>query len=148
MTRTRTRVALLVAAAVAVGCGYVSSGTWDDAPENWHRAFRSTKPDEVVVVHSRYWRAPHFTYEGGYVFEIQPNQALREQLFSRNQLRRLPDAEVAKESRPCFAECPTWFAPKPLDQYEVWAYTDEPNSNFRLLIDKKTGQLFLADYQV
>lgn len=144
----RIRIALLLAAVVAAGCGYVRSGSWDDVPENWQRAFQSTKPENVVVVHSRYWRAPHFTYEAGYLFEIQPNAVLREQLFSRNRLRRLPDAEVAKESRPCFAECPPWFAPKPLDQYEIWAYTDDPHSSFRVLIDKTTGHMFLSDYQI
>jgi hypothetical protein len=141
-------VVLLIAVVVAGSCGYVRSGTWDDAPENWSRAFQSTKPADVVVVHSRYWRAPHFTYEAGYLFEIQPNAAMREQLFSRNRLRRLVDAEVAKASRPCFGECPSWFAPKPLDEYELWVYADEPDSDFMVLIDKKTGSIFLGDYQV
>jgi len=144
----RVRLVLLLAVVVAAGCGYVRSGTWDDVPENWHRAFGSTKPDTVVVVHSRYWRAPHFTFEAAYLFEIQPDPVFREQLFGKNRLRRLPDDEVAKESRPCFTECPPWFAPKPLGQYEIWAYTDDPHSNFRVLIDKATGRLFLADYQV
>jgi hypothetical protein len=148
MPSSRTRVVLLVAMLVAAGCGYVRSGTWDDVPENWGRAFESTKPDAVVVVHSRYWRAPHFTYEAGYMFETQPNAALREQLFGKNRLRRLSDAEVAIAERSCFSECPPWFAPKPLDQYEIWAYTDHPESDFRLLIDKTTGHLFMADYQI
>ena len=46
------------------------------------------------------------------------------------------------------AECPSWFAPKPLTEYEIWTYADDASSNFRLLIDKQTGHIFLADYQV
>jgi hypothetical protein len=31
---------------------------------------------------------------------------------------------------------------------EIWAYAKDPNSNFRVLIDSETGDIFLADYQV
>jgi hypothetical protein len=58
---------------LAAGCGYLKSGTWEDDPANWKRAFKSSKPDDVVVTHSRYWRAPHWSYEAGYVFEIAAN---------------------------------------------------------------------------
>jgi hypothetical protein len=149
--RNHRNVALFIVAMAAVAtaaCGYVRSGTWDDVPENWHRAFGTTKPADVVVVHSRYWRTPHWTYEAGYLFEIQPHAALRTQLFGRNRLRKLQDAEAAAATRPCFAECPSWFAPKPLKEYEIWLYADDASSNFRLLIDKQTGHIFLADYQV
>jgi len=139
---------LIIAAVVIAGCGYVRSGTWDDVPENWHRAFQSARPDDVVVVHSRYWRAPHWTYEAGYMFEVRPNTAFREQLFGQNRLRKLPEAEMAEATRPCFGACPSWFAPKPLKRYEIWAYTNDPNSNFRVLIDSETGNIFLADHQV
>ena len=148
MSSNRGYVVLLIVAVAVAACGYVRSGTWDDAPENWYRAFKTTKPDGIVVVHSRYWRAPHWTYEAGYVFEIQPHAALREQLFAGNRLRKLQDAETANATRPCFGECPSWFAPKPLKEYEIWVYADDPNSNFRVLIDTETGHIFLADYQV
>ena len=141
-------VVLLVAALVAASCGYARSGRWDDQPENWYRAFQTTKPADVVIVHSRYWRAPHWTYEAGYLFEIQSNAAFREQLFSQNRLRKLRDDEIRKAPRPCFGECPSWFAPKRLQQYDIWTYADDQHSNFRLLIDKETGTIFLGDHQV
>jgi len=148
MPSNRTHVVFIIAAMVTAGCGYVRSGSWDDVPENWHRAFQSTKPNDVVVAHSRYWRAPHWTYEAGYMFEIQPNAGFRAQLFGQNQLRRLHDAEIAKATRPCFGECPSWFAPKPLKEYEIWAYANDSKSNFLVVIDRQTGHIFLADYQV
>lgn len=36
---SRRHVVLLIAALIASGCGYVHSGSWDDVPENWYRAF-------------------------------------------------------------------------------------------------------------
>lgn len=133
---------------LAAGCGYLKSGTWEDDPEaNWKRVFGYAKPDDVVVVHSRYWRSPHWSYEAAYEFEIAPNQKFREQLFSRNRLVRL--GEAAEEPKQlCFTECPAWFAPKPRAAYDVWGYADEPKGNFRVLIDRSTGAIFLTDYQV
>jgi hypothetical protein len=133
---------------LAVACGYVRSGSWDDDPGNWHKAFRSTKPDDVVVVHSRYWRNPHWSYEAGYTFELAPNAKLREQLFAQNRLVKLEGRAAAEAKELCFQECPAWFAPKSIENYDVWTYADEPNSNFRVLIDKTTGAMFLTDYQV
>lgn len=148
MTNAGTVTALFISAFLSAACGYVSSGTWDDDPGNWSRAFNSAKPDDVVVLHSRYWRAPHWTFEGGYLFEIQPNTALRTQLFKENQLRRLQNSELGSRARPCFTECPAGFAPKSLDAYEIWTYADDPTGNFRVLVDKATGHIFLGDYQV
>ena len=64
------------------GCG--SSGTWDDDPQNWNRAFQSSKPKDVKLIHSRYWRSAHWSYEFEYLFEVEKNNKFREQLFSEN----------------------------------------------------------------
>jgi hypothetical protein len=130
------------------GCGYVKAGTWKDDPRNWNRAFESTKPSDVTVVHSEYWRAPHWTYEFEYYFEIWPNAKLKEQLFGKNKLRRVKGDEAAAIKKNVFGDAPSWFAPKDLAEYEVWVYEDEPNSNFKVLIDKQSGVMFLNDYQV
>ena len=130
------------------GCGYVSSGTWEDDPANWGRAFESVKPDDVVVVHSKYWRSPHWTYEFQYFFEIEPNDALRKQLFTENKLVQLAGKEAAKAKRDSFGEAPKWFVPDSVESYEVWMYADRKASNFRVFVEKATGKLFLTDYQV
>ena len=71
------------------------------------------------------------------------------QLFSENSFRRLQPSEIDRNERPCVSECPAWFAPKPVEEYEVWTFEDAPeHNNFRLLIDKSTGQIFLGDYQL
>ena len=59
--------------------------------------------------------------EAGYMFEIEPNAAFRQQLFGQNRLRKLEDAEITGATRACFGECPSWLAPKPLAEYEIWA---------------------------
>ena len=135
-------VLLLLALLPTVSCGYLKAGQWDDDPDNWKRAFRSRKPADVVVLHSRYERSPHFTYEFLYFFEIRANEALQRQLFTENNLHRLQAPEVA-----ILGGKPDWFAPKPLDSYDIWGFADEPTRNFRVLIDRSSGNIFLADYQ-
>lgn len=134
-------VVCVVVLALCSGCGYLRAGKWEDDPRNWGRAFKSEKPPGVTVVHSLYWRAPHWTWEGGYLFQIEPNPAFKAELFSRNRLERASTV-------PLFLEKPAWFAPKPPTAYEVWCYADEPRGHFRVLIDLETGSLFLCDYQV
>jgi len=141
------RALLLVMVGLSIGCGYVVSGRWEDDPKNWDRAFHSTKPKDVVVVHSEYWRDPHWSYEAGYAFEIRGNEALREQLFRENHLSQVPSRELENVGAVC-GSCPTWFAPGPLSQYDVWRYSDEPASNFRVLVNRDTGDMFLVDYQL
>lgn len=132
----------------ASACGYFVSGTWEDDPKNWERAFRSTKPPGVVLVHSKYWRSPHWSYEFQYFFEIAPNAPLKEQLFTANKLRRVAGAEAGRVRGNTFGDSPPWFAPKATTDYEVWVFKDEPSRNFKVLIDRETGHIFMSDYLV
>ena len=141
-------MALVMAAGLPAGCGYGMAGTWVDDPGNWSRVFQSTKPPDVTVVHSKYWRSPHWTFEFAYYFEIAPNPKLKEQLFSKNKLRRMIGDEAAKAKANSFGEVPVWFAPKAASEYDIWVFEGEPDRNFRMLIDKTSGVVFLSDYQV
>jgi hypothetical protein len=143
------RVSVLwLAVAVQVGCGYLQSGTWEDDPGNWRRAFRADKPPQVVVVHSKYWRSPHFTYEFQYFFEIQGDPEFKRELFRRNKLEQVPADKVAEVKRDSFGHLPAWFCPKAPDAYEAWLYEEPPRGNFRVLIDRATGTIYITDYQV
>ena len=82
------------------------------------------------------------------MFELEANERLREELFKANRLRQLDLAVVGDVKSRCFSTCPVWFAPEPLSQYEVWAYAGDTDSNFRLLINRTTGHIFLVDFQV
>ena len=146
---TRNTLGLcLVALLTFGGCCCLTSGTWEDNSGNWQRAFKSTKPDDVKIIHSKYWRSPHWTYEFEYFFEIEANPKLKEQLFTQNKLRQLTGSDVATAKDSTFGEAPAWFAPKAADAYEIWIYEEEPRGSFKVLIDKETGTIFLTDYQV
>ena len=145
----RLTIPLLVAVITATaGCGYAMAGTWDDDPGNWGRAFQSTRPEDVLVVHSRYSRSPHWSYESQYFFEIAPNAQLKAQLFTANKLRRITGKEATQARENVFGGAPSWFAPKSVTEYEVWIFADEPERHFKVLIDKTSGHMFINDYQV
>ena len=155
MSRLSTRINVVATQLVCLGlafclsgCGFFSSGTWEDDPGNWKRAFRSRKPDDVVVVHSKYWRSPHWTYEFEYFFQIEHNDKVKKQLFEQNEVVRLQGEEAEEAKKHFFDEPPKWFAPKAIQEYEVWVFRDEPDRNFKVFVDKKTGCLFLTDYSV
>jgi hypothetical protein len=146
---SRLRFAAIAALAVlSTGCGFIMAGTWEDDPKNWERAFHSTKPEEVVVVHSKYWRSPHWTYECAYSFEIDPTPEVKEKIFAQNKMRRL-SAEAAAEARTRLGpKPPEWFAPKDTGRYEVWVYDDLPRSEFKMFVDTENGHIFWNDYQL
>jgi hypothetical protein len=132
----------------ATGCGYVMAGKWDDHPGNWKRVFHHAKPDDVTVIHSQYWRAPHWTYECEYFFKVASNAKLRKELFDKNKLRKINDVEAAAALGNIFGTAPPWFAPMKITEYDAWVYAEDPKSHFILLIEKKTGNIFITDYQV
>ena len=128
------------------GCGNFLSGSWEDDPDNWQKASSSRKPDDVVVLHSQYIRFAHFTLEYQYFFEIEKNNQIKEQLFTDNALVRVEgkQAENARDNHG--GNCPDWFAPKPIELYDVWVYEDPDFSNLVVLIDLDNGNIFIADH--
>jgi hypothetical protein len=145
-----TAVRSLVAIVLLFGssCGYLQGGTWEDDDRNWSRAFGSEKPAAYVVLHSRYSRSAHWTYEFRYLFQIKASASFKKELFDRNKLKQLPAGSVAAAIRNPFGDSPSWFCPKAASSYDAWAHQDSPESNFRVLIDKESGDIFLSDYQV
>jgi hypothetical protein len=145
--RTTTIALLLLVAVLSGGCGYFMSGTWEDDPKNWGRAFDSIQPPDVTVVHSKYWRSPHWSYEFEYFFEIVPSAELKQQLFSDNSLRQLVGAEASKAQAGVPHGSLSWFVPESSAGYEVWVFADDPRSRFMVFIDKESGHLFMTDSQ-
>ena len=124
------------------------SGTWIDSPGNWNRAFNSRKPLDVVVVHSKYWRSPHWTYEFEYFFQIRSNAMLAAQLMTRNNLVQIDGTNAINLMEQYFGEKPDWFIPRGHDAYETWIYDSEPRGNFRVFVDKQSHDMFLSDNQI
>jgi hypothetical protein len=148
MQRWLSIAALLLIVLFNAGCGYFMAGTWEDDPGNWDRAFQSTKPPDVTVVHSKYWRSAHWTYEFEYFFVIAPNRHLKDQLFAKSKMRQAAGDEATQIRKTAFSDVRSWFAPKGVTEYEVWVLEDEPDRSFKVLIDRKSGVMFLNDYQV
>ena len=147
--RRRSSTALLpLVVLLNAGCGYFAAGTWEDDPDNWRRAFQSTKPAErrSCPFHPVALRALDERFE--YFFEIAPQPSLTAQLFGQNKMRRVTDEEAKQIRKNALGEAPSWFAPKVVTEYEVWVFEGEPGRNFKAFIDKKSGVVFLNDYQV
>jgi hypothetical protein len=126
--------------------GCHESGTWQDDPKNFERVFRSSQPKDVVVVHSKFWRSPHWSYEFEYFIQIGPNDEFKKRLFDHNKFKELRITNNESYSVTYFfQERPNWFLPKTINNYDVWSYADEPNSRFRLFIDKISREMFLID---
>lgn len=140
------RILLLLGGLLLAGCH--ESGTWVDDPRNWKRIFRAPKPDDVTVVHSWFWRSPHFTYEYEYYLHVRANADLQKRLLTLNPMQELQGEAAVREATRWSPNKPAWFPPKPVGGYRVLIYSNAPHSEFRLLIDRETGDLLLSDSQL
>lgn len=140
------RLIAILAAIFLTGCH--ESGTWKDDKRNWQRIFRVAKPDDITVVHSWFWRSPHFTYEYEYYLQVKQHADFQKRLLAMNPMTETVDEKALGKASAWSQRRPDWFAPKPISQYQVWVYSNAPNSNFRVLIDRATGDLFISDHQL
>jgi hypothetical protein len=136
--------ALLFAGIVVVTiCAYRKSGKWVDDSKNWERAFGGPAPKGLTIVHSIYWRTPHFTYEGGWTFDIKSPPAYYKEWLAANKVKHPRSTDMWKLDS-LYQDRPAWFLPKPMSQYEIWVI-DEPDTNFALFIDRSTDEWFVTD---
>ena len=126
-----------------VGCGYFSSGKWEDDPNNWKRAWGYSKPSEIVMIHSWYCRSPHWTREEVYFFQFKWHKELFQQLVDRNDMHLCTDSgKNIQESTFC-VDKPVWFIPKPESAYDIWK-----GSNCLLFKEKSNNEIFLYACQL
>ena len=149
MNRTvRTIQKLILIFSVIFLSACQESGTWTDDAQNWERIFQHEKPSDVTLLHSSYWRSPHFAYEYEYFLQIQKNSAFEKQILSAYPMAEIVDKKELAELAQGSQGRPDWFIPKPISKYRVWKYSDLVDSRFRLLIDKESGDVFLTDIQL
>jgi hypothetical protein len=122
------------------------AGTWEDDPKNWYRAFNEEQPAEIKVVHSKYWKSNHFTDEFIYFFEVQAMPKWKE-AFLRKRNFELVSTSSARSFRTNNHSdiTPDWFAPDPVDKYDVW---DTAGSFGSVWINKTNGHMFFYDVQL
>jgi hypothetical protein len=147
MSRFVLLLALGVACAAAASCGYLQSGAWVDDQKNFARAWGYSKPDEINMVHSWYWRSAHFTREESYFFQFKWHDELFKQLVAANQMQPVERESAAAGPEPkfCFAK-PGWFAPQERETYEAWRCTE--NSDCWLFLDRRTKDIFIYACQM
>src|SRR5947208_7221883 len=130
-------VAIVICSLILVSCG----GKWDEDAKNWSRAFNGqSPPTDVRIVHSRYCRSPHFTYEAYYYFELTAPQT-----FLDAWLKGLVQVAPSEDNLGLLPDKPKWFLPKTLRNYDMWRIADKPDSYFRLFRDRSTGAIFATD---
>jgi hypothetical protein len=122
------------------------AGTWEDDPKNWYRAFNEEQPAEVKVVHSKYWRSDHFTVEFVYYFEVEATPEWREKFFAKRTIQPVSPATARSFRTDTHSgDTPNWFAPDPVDNYDVW---DKAGYFGSVWIDKTNGHIFFYDAQL
>lgn len=109
---------------------------------NWSRAFDGQRqPPSVKVLHSRFWKSPHFTYEAEYFFELTaPAQFLTDWIT----FQKLVPTQPTQENVPPYFKKPEWFTPKSLGNYEMWLPSGGP-CKFRIYRERATGTLYVTD---
>ena len=126
-------MALLVSAA---GCG----GTWVDDPGNFKRVFGFPEPDGVRMLHSYYWKSPHWSTEYSYFIAVQASSKFVAGLTSNELMTGVkPDPKMLET---CGTR-PPWFLPKPLASYEAWL--PKTQMGYRVFRDRSDGTLFVCD---
>jgi hypothetical protein len=124
-------------------CGYFSSGKWEDDNKNWTRAYKHPLPDTIDLVHSWYWRSPHWSLEQAMYFEIKHNESIKENFIKYQDVVRLDLKDTININ--FFGQKPIWFITKPFKDYLIWKSN---LGNFLLFLDNENGDLYWTDYQL
>jgi len=122
---------------VLPSCG----GTWVDDDGNFKRVFGFSKPPDVNVLHSYYWKSAHWSAEYRYFILLKASPKFSAGLTSSELM--IPVVPGATVSNLCEQERPQWFLPKSLADYEMWA--PRAATGYHVFRDKVDGTLFLCD---
>lgn len=122
------------------------AGTWEDDPQNLHRAFKEEQPAQLKVVHSKYWKSNHFTEEFIYYFEVETPPEWRGAFLKKRGLTQVsPSAARSFRTNTHSDDTPGWFAPDPVELYEVW---DKAGYFGSVWINKTNGHIYFYDAQL
>jgi hypothetical protein len=119
-------------------------GTWVDDDGNFKRVFGFSKPQDVKVVHSYYWKSPHWSVEYRYFLALRASSKFTAGLTSSELVTAVPSDRTVLDG--CWAERPQWFLPKSLGNYEVWV--PKAAAGYRVFRDRADGALFICDQRL
>ena len=124
---------------ILAGCG----GTWVDDDRNFKRVFDFDQRQNVVVLHSYYWKSSHWTTEYRYFIALQVSSQFVDGLTHATLMTpRTPDETMLAAC----GEKPQWFLPGSLTNYEAWI--PKSNDQYRVFRDKIDGTLFVCDQRL
>ena len=128
---------LVVLLLASLSCG----GTWVDDKGTFNRVFGFSKPQDVDVLHSYYWKSPHWSTEYRYFIALKAPPKFTSGVTSAALMASVaPDRNVLNS---CGDKPPQWFLPKSLTNYEAWV--PRAAVGYRVFRDKSDGTLFLCD---
>lgn len=137
------RLASTVIVAASLHSCSLNSGSWEDDPGNWGRAFDGqTKPPEIKVIHSKYLRTPHFSYEAEYFFQIECPREFIDDWIRQDSLMLTPPVDDRSLDDP---RRPAWFMPGSFLNYEIWMSDSNSGDRFRIYRERSTGMAFLTN---
>jgi hypothetical protein len=140
------RLRLLVLFFALQSTNIQNAGTWEDDPQNWNRAFHQPQPTHVQVVHSKYWKSDHFTDEFAYFFELQASPEWKDAFLKKRSVQPIPPSQARSYRENMHDDLtPSWFAPDPVANYEVW---DKPGRFGSIWINKTNGNIFFYAIQL
>ena len=97
------------------------------------------------MVHSWYWRSPHFTMEFEYFAVVASNEVFWAELNRGGALEPVDRDARAASTNGFFHARPAWFAPGPLEDYDIRQFSAEPRQNFRVFRHRTSGVVHLHD---
>ena len=122
---------------VLAGCG----GTWVDDEGNFARVFGFSRPQDVEVVHSVYWKSAHWSSEYYYFIALRASPKFLAGLTSAESVTPVASEKTAADA--CGEKPPEWFMPKSVNSYEAWV--PKAGTGYRVFRDRTDGTLFLCD---
>ena len=79
---TRLLLLMIISSSLS-SCGYFNSGTWEDDPETWNKVFGEEVPSEVEIIHSRFWKSAHWSYEFEVFFRNKNKSFIFQKIFHK-----------------------------------------------------------------
>ncbi len=126
--------------------GIMHAGTWEDDPKNWNRAFNEDQPAQVKVIHSKFWRSNHFTDEHIFYFEVEATPEWRDAFLKKRGFTQVSSSAARSfRSNNNSDDTPNWFAPDPVELYDVW---DQPGYLGSVWLNKTNGYFFFYEIKL
>lgn len=146
MIKPKQTLALLLCIAVmcSTGCGYASSGTWDDDDRIWVWAFDELQPpDGITVNHSRYWSSAHFTSEYIWHFDLTLDKAAIDRIKNDTDFQLIDADSVSLHTH---HDGPGWFLPNGPSGFDV--YRSSSNPAFTIYINPSAMRSYWTSSQL